>query len=375
MKNAFCDLNGFRNALAARATAFAILCVVGTDAIATQDPADAARLNEAKAQARGMSLAFQSAATKMMPSVVTVLAKRQDVDSTLDELDLLDENSAQDFDLGSGVILSSDGLCVTNHHVVKNAKSIRVRLSDGRSLEGRDVRSDPSSDIAIFNLKSSEPLPAAVMGASESLGIGDWVLAIGSPFALDQTVSVGIISSKGRTMKGLLEGQLLQTDATINPGNSGGALLDLNGELVGINTAIASTSGQFQGVGFAIPIRRVQWITKELISNGKVRRAKLGVRVEKIPQDIAEQLKIPVRGGVYVSRITPELPAEKCGLEIGDVILELAEQKVFTPEEFGGLVEQLPIDRSYPVKVLREGNTVMLDIQPVAAEDRTRRAR
>jgi len=326
------------------------------------------KLATAKDQARGLAFAFQSAAARMMPSVVTVLAKREDVDETLDELDLLDENSSNDYNLGSGVVISGDGLCVTNHHVIKGSKGIRVRMSDGRELIGKDVKSDASSDVAIFRIVSKEPLPVATIGDSESLAIGDWVIAIGSPFALDQTVSVGIISSKGRTMRQLLQGQLLQTDATINPGNSGGALLDLNGDLVGINTAIATTSGQFQGVGFAIPIRRVQWITKELIENGKVRRSKLGVRVEKIPQYIAEELKIPVRGGVQVQRLTPAMPAFKSGLEIGDILLELGDQKVFTPDDFRSVVEQLPADRAYPIKLLRDGQPMTINVQPVVEE-------
>ena len=349
--------------------ALAVGCAWSTLVLGAQDDTELNRLNMAKSQARGMAFAFKSASAKMMPSVVTVLAKRQNVDETEDTLDLLNEDSNRDFELGSGVIISADGICVTNHHVIKNAKSIRVRMADGRSFAGKDVRSDASSDVAVFRIVSKEPLPAATIGNSEAISIGDWVLAIGSPFALDQTVSVGIISnSSGRTMN-LLQGLLLQTDATINPGNSGGALLDIDGELIGINTAIATTSGQFQGVGFAIPIRRVQWITKELLENGKVRRARLGVRVDPIPQSLAEELNIEVRSGVYVSRVSPDLPAEKCGMEQGDIIVQLGEQRVFSAEYFRSLVEQLPADRSYPVKVLREGKPLTLDIQPVFREE------
>ena len=330
-------------------------------------------VNEAGAtgrnQARNLALAFQAASSKMMPSVVTVLSKRKDVDGTLEELDWLSEDSAEDYDLGSGVIITSDGLCVTNHHVVKFGKSIRVRLSDGRTMMGSDLRSDPSSDIAVFKLISNQPLPAATMGDSDQLIIGDWVMAIGSPFSLDQTVSVGIISSKGRSMRKLLEGQLLQTDATINPGNSGGALLDLNGDLVGINTAIATTSGQFQGVGFAIPIRRVQWITKELVENGKVRRSKLGVRVDRIPQDLADELNLGVQSGVYVTRVVPDNPAEQSGVLLGDIILSVGDQKVPTPDDFRSLVEQLPADRDYSLKILRDGAAINLSVTPVVRDE------
>jgi len=330
-------------------------------------------VNEAVAtgriQARNLALAFQAASSKMMPSVVTVLSKRKDVDGTLEELDWLSEDSAEDYDLGSGVIITFDGLCVTNHHVVKFGKSIRVRLSDGRTMVGSDLRSDPSSDIAVFKLLSKQPLPAATMGDSDQLIIGDWVMAIGSPFSLDQTVSVGIISSKGRSMRKLLEGQLLQTDATINPGNSGGALLDLQGDLVGINTAIATTSGQFQGVGFAIPIRRVQWITKELVENGKVRRSKLGVRVDRIPQDLADELNLGVQSGVYVTRVVPDNPAEQSGVLLGDIILSVGDQKVPTPDDFRSLVEQLPADRDYSLKILRDGAAINLSVTPVVRDE------
>ena len=344
-----------------------------------QDVVDAARLNSAKEQARGLAYAFQSASAKMLPCVVTVLAKRADVDETLDDLDLLEENPSA-FNIGSGVIIAPDGLCVTNHHVIKGCKGIRVRLSDGREMLGKDVLSDPSSDIAVFRISTKEPLSAAGIGNSDALAIGDWVMTIGSPFALDQTVSVGIISSKGRTIRApgssgasssssdKTLGQLLQTDATINPGNSGGALLDLNGDLVGINTAIPSTSGQFQGIGFAIPMRRVQWITKELVEFGKVRRAKLGVTVDVIPQYLAEELKIPVRGGVQLTKMVADSPATRAGMEIGDVILELGGQKVFTPEDFRSLVEQLPADRAYPIKFLRDGKFLTLEIRPVVKE-------
>jgi serine protease Do len=319
----------------------------------------------AKNQARSLSIAFQNAAGKALPAVVTVLAKRADVDATLDELDLLDSNSTRNFNIGSGVILEEKGLCVTNHHVIKDTKGIRVRLADGRELQGNDPVSDPSSDIAIFRIASDTPLPSVKLGNSDRLSIGDWVIAIGSPFALEQTVSVGIISSKGRALSRLVEGQLLQTDAAINPGNSGGALIDLDGELIGINTAIMTTSGSFQGVGFAIPSARVQWITRELSEFGKVRRAKVGMRVEPLTQTQADELKLPVRGGVTVTRINPDSPAQKAGLEIDDVILEIAQQRVFTPEDFRSVVEQLPADKAYPVTILRSGAKQTLEITPV----------
>jgi serine protease Do len=322
----------------------------------------------AKSQAKSLSIAFQTAATSAQPAVVTVLSKRADVDATLDDLDLLDSNSARNFNIGSGVILDAKGLCVTNHHVIKDSKGIRVRLADGRELNGGPAISDPSSDLAIFHIQSESDLPHVRIGNSDRLHIGDWVLAIGSPFALDQTVSVGIISSKGRALNRLVEGQLLQTDAAINPGNSGGALVDLDGELIGINTAIMTTTGSFQGVGFAIPSSRVQWITGELSQYGKVRRAKVGMRVEAMSQEQARELNLPVRGGVTVTRINPDSPAFTAGLQIDDVILEIASQKAFTPEDFRSIVEQLPADKSYPLQVMRGSEKLSLEITPIIAD-------
>jgi serine protease Do len=360
------------SAIGHRFCVFVVLCtlpmlggIVGV--VSAQESTDAAKVAFGKEQARGLALAFQSAAAKMMPCVVTVFAKRPDVDQALDDLDMLEEEDANAFNAGSGVIISTDGLCVTNNHVINGSKEIRVRLADGRKMFGKDLLSDPKSDIAVFRISTKEPLSAATIGNSDALSIGDWVLAIGSPFTLDQTVSVGIISSKGRTINREL-GQFLQTDANINPGNSGGALLDLNGELVGINTAIKTTNGQFQGIGFAIPSSRVKWISKELVENGKVRRAKLGVTVAMIPQYLAEELKIPVRGGVQITKIVSDSPATKAGLEIGDVVLELAGQRILTPEDFRSVVEQLPPDREYPIRFLREGKSQSLEIRPVVRD-------
>jgi len=351
------------------ATFFCLLLSLGGYAHAQTDRNDNEDIQVlARSHAKSLSIAFQNAATKGMKAVVTVLAKRSDVDETLDELDLLDTNSARNFNIGSGVILEESGLCVTNHHVIKETKGILVRLADGRELTGSDLRTDPTSDLAIFRIDSDSPLPFIPLGDSDRLGIGDWVLAIGSPFALDQTVSAGIISSKGRSLAGLVEGQLLQTDATINPGNSGGALIDLEGHLIGINTAIMSNTGVFQGVGFAIPSSRVQWITNELSEFGKVRRAKVGMRVERLSQSLADELELPLRGGVLVTRIVPDGPGDQCGMEIDDVILEIASQRVFTPEDFRSVVEQLPADKPYPLKLIRNGEPLNLSITPVISD-------
>ncbi|MFM8325267.1 MAG: S1C family serine protease, partial [Pirellulaceae bacterium] len=240
-------------------------------------------------------------------------ASSRDPQGALESLQFLDDS--QRFEsIGSGVILDSKGLIVTNAHVVQDARQVLVRLEDGREFRGRDVKADPKSDSAILYIDCPDPLASVQMGDSDRLAVGDWVLAIGSPFNIEQTVSAGIISGKARVLQGLVGGQLLQTDAAINPGNSGGALVDLNGQLVGMNTAIASKTGAFQGIGFAIPSNRLQWLVSELVTHGLVRRALMGVTTNQIPQELAEQLKIPVRGGVYVTRLVKDGPAAQAGI-------------------------------------------------------------
>lgn len=367
--NQFCGIHPVRAGATVILTLAALANILTPQSVSGQTSSEEALSQLAKSQAKALSMAFQNASTRMLPCVVTVLAKRADVNETLEELDLLDSNRTRDFNIGSGVIISEQGLCVTNNHVVKDSKGIKVRMDDGRELVGTDVRSDPSSDLAVFKIQSETPLRAAKIGDSDLLAIGDWVIAIGSPFALDQTVSVGIISSKGRSLPGTVEGQLLQTDAAINPGNSGGALLNIDGELVGINTAIASSSGAFQGVGFAIPSNRMKWIVSELEANKKVRRAKLGIRVDRLPQKLADELKIPVRGGAYVSKVYPDSPAERAKLVAGDVIVELASQRVFTADDFRRIVEQLPADRSHTIRILRDGKPEQLEIMPEVRDE------
>jgi len=316
------------------------------------------------ANAKAMSDAFRAAAQKGLPAVVTVYARRieKGEQDSFDLTELLGEDLSENHNIGSGVIISPEGLIVTNHHVVEKCNPVRIRLPDGREFLGTDIKSDESSDLAILSIATHKELASMTMGDSDSLSVGDWVLAIGSPFDIEQTVSAGIISGKRRGMQGLVAGQLLQTDAAINPGNSGGALLNLDGELVGINTAIASTSGVFEGVGFAIPINRVKWITSELIANGKVRRAAMGVRAAPIPIEIAEQLDLPIRGGAFVVGLRDGFPAEKAGILKFDIIIKLADQSVQSPLDLNAIVEQLPVDQPQTVVVLREGKKIELTV-------------
>lgn len=309
--------------------------------------------NQVKATARELSAAFRFAADKVMPSVVVVLAKRNEVNETLDRLNLLEENDSN-YSAGSGVILSPQGLIVTNNHVVADFKDVKVRLADGREFPAIDIRTDKSSDMAILKIETSEPLPAIEVGDSATTAVGDWVIAVGSPFLLEQTVSAGIVSGSSRLLQGLLSGQLLQTDASINPGNSGGALANLDGQLVGINTAIASNTGVSSGVGFAIPSKRMKWIVSELETRGLVRRAALGVTTVEVPPQIARKLNLPVRnGGAYVARVRPDSPAAIGKIENGDTIFQVSEQMVHNPSELSSVIEQSPIGEPIVLHLIR----------------------
>lgn len=320
------------------------------------------------AKARELSQAFNQAAEHVLPAVVTVLGTSKDSNrSVLTKLDILDGDRRFD-SVGSGVIIESDGLIVTNAHVVDDVTNALVRLADGREFQAGNIRMDKASDLAILRIECPTPLTIAEFGNSDKLLVGDWVLSIGSPFNFEQTVSAGIISGKARRIENGGKGQFLQTDAAVNPGNSGGALVNLDGELIGINTAISSTSGFFQGVGFAIPINRVKWVVSELKERGEVRRASLGIRIDPLPQVIADELKLPVRGGLYVTRVTPNKPAANAGLQVGDVVLELASQKVRSPADFATIVEQLSVGMPHPIVILRDGKRMELTVTPIQRE-------
>ena len=209
------------------------------------------------------------------------------------------------------MIINPDGLILTNNHVVSQADSVVVELADGREFTAKEIRTDPATDLAILRISSGEKLPAARLGDSDALQIGDWVLAIGNPFELEASVSAGIISAKERSLGSAERASFLQTDAAINPGNSGGPLVNLRGEVVGINTAIASSSGGYQGIGFAIPVNLTKWVIGQLVDKGTVSRAWLGIGIGPVTQETAEKLGIdPRTAGVLVNKsVTIRLPS------------------------------------------------------------------
>lgn len=332
-------------------------------------PAPRRELSEEDARilssARSLSRAFQRASEIGLPSVVKILSKTKSADEESSVLDIIGGDDAQVFDsVGSGVIVSADGLILTNHHVVRDATRIEVRLHDGREFEVVDIKSDPNSDVAIIKIAVDEALPAAVLADSDDIYVGEWVIAIGSPFMLDASVSAGIISSVGRRrrLSRSVEGVFLQTDAAINPGNSGGPLLDLEGRVVGINTAISSRNGGFQGIGFAIPISRASWIKGELLEFGKVRRARIGVGTSDVPYSVAKQLNLPRSSGALVNSVVPYAPAALAGLKTGDIVLSFDGQIVESAAQFADTVQQSPIGQPLPIKILRNGEQLELSV-------------
>ena len=222
---------------------------------------------------------------------------------------------------GSGFIISADGLILTNNHVVDGADSIKVRLADEREFMATVVGTDPQSDVALIRIKGKN-LPFLNLGDSDKLEVGEWVIAIGSPFELSQTVTVGVVSAKGRSRMGINDYEnFIQTDAAINPGNSGGPLLDIYGKVIGINTAIFSRSGGYMGIGFAIPVNMAKSIEKQLRQNGRVSRGWLGVMIQDVDENLAASFKLNKAEGILISEVTANSPADKAGFKRGDVIL------------------------------------------------------
>ena len=322
-----------------------------------------------KAHARALSRAFRDSAQTALPSVVTVFSQsKKSSESNNPVLNIIGGEKADRFDsVGSGVIIQSDGLILTNHHVVADAAIIEVRLQDGRQFRAESPKSDLQSDVAILKINVREELPAAAIGSSRDLYVGDWVLAIGSPFMIEASVSAGIISGTGRyqQLSRNVQGQFLQTDAAINPGNSGGPLIDLDGRVIGINTAISSRTGGFEGIGFAIPIDRAMWIKDELLKYEQVRRGYAGVAIKSVPYELAKELDLPAGAGALVSSVTPDRPAAVAGVERGDVIIEFAGGRVQSNSGFAELVQQSPIGQPLPLKIIRDGKRMELTMELV----------
>jgi serine protease Do/serine protease DegQ len=265
--------------------------------------------------------------------------------------------------LGSGVVIDAEqGYVITNHHVIGRADEITVTLRDGRELRAELVGSDPASDVAILKVPA-ENLKAIRLADSDDLQVGDFVVAIGNPFGLGQTVTSGIVSALGRSGLGI-EGyeDFIQTDASINPGNSGGALVNLNGELVGMNTAILSPGGGGGnvGIGFAIPVNMVRQIMAQLVEHGEVRRGVLGVVTQDLTPELAQAFGIDSRNGAVISRVVPDSPADRAGLKSGDVVTEINDRAIKNAMSMRNTVGLLRIGQSLDIRLLREGEPMRL---------------
>ncbi len=262
--------------------------------------------------------------------------------------------------LGSGVIVSSDGYIVTNNHVIAKADEIRVLLNDKREFTGKVVGTDPKTDIAVVKINARN-LPTIPWGDSDKLQVGEYVLAIGNPFGLNQTVTQGIVSAVGRANVGISDYEdFIQTDAAINPGNSGGALVNVHGQLVGINTAIFTRSGGYMGIGFAVPSSMARSVMDSLIKNGKVIRGWLGVSIQEVTPDLARQFGIKEARGALVSEVIPDSPAAAAGFKTGDIITAFDGKPVDNPSLLRNAVAQVPVGTTVKIEVLRDKKTVTL---------------
>ncbi|MDK2848035.1 MAG: serine protease Do [Desulfuromonadales bacterium] len=264
---------------------------------------------------------------------------------------------------GSGFLITPDGYIITNNHVVGDADLVSVQMNDGREYEAEIVGTDPGSDLAVIKIDESD-LPFLKLGSSEKLEVGDWVLAVGNPFGLSHTLTAGVVSAKGRSGIGLNDYEdFIQTDAAINPGNSGGPLVNLDGEVVGINTAIFSRSGGYMGIGFAIPVDMAKNIKSQLIEHGEVKRGRLGVYIQDMTPDLAESFGLDEVEGILVTQVIEDSPAEDAGLKQGDVILQIDGDKLDKVASFRNRIALTAPGTKVSLLILRDGKEMTFKVK------------
>lgn len=324
---------------------------------------------------------FKEVADRVTPAVVFIQVESAPRDVPREWFHNFDEEARRRFfqehpprqSVGSGVIVSDDGYVVTNNHVIEGANAIQVTLHDKRVYPARVVGTDPSTDLAVIRLEDAKTLPAIEFGDSDELQVGEWVLAIGNPFRLTSTVTAGIVSALGRQVN-IIEGSFriedfIQTDAAINPGNSGGALVDLQGRLVGISTAIATESGSYEGYGFAVPVNLMERVVADLIEYGEVRRGYLGVSIQDVDARAAEDLGLDGIWGVYVENVIPGGAADAGGVRDGDVVLAIDGRRIRATNELQSAVaRRRPGDR-LTVEVWRSGKNETLEVELLGRDD------
>jgi serine protease Do len=314
--------------------------------------------------------AFSNVVKAVNPSVVNIstVSKKKLVQPFLEFSPFFDDffggqsrpQYRREKSLGSGIIINSDGYIVTNDHVVRDAESIQVKLSNEKVYNGKVVGGDSKTDIAVIKINAGEPLPAAVLGDSEKLQVGQWAIAIGNPFGLDRTVTVGVISATGRANMGIETYEdFIQTDASINPGNSGGPLLNVYCEVIGINTAIVAAG---QGIGFAIPVNMAKQVVAQLIKKGSVTRGWLGVSIQPVTDDIAKSFGLNHARGALVGDVMAGSPAEKAGFKQGDVITRFAGKEIKDPRQLQLTVADTPVGQKVEVEIFRDGKPQKLAV-------------
>ncbi|HYA03744.1 MAG TPA: Do family serine endopeptidase, partial [Syntrophobacteria bacterium] len=263
--------------------------------------------------------------------------------------------------LGSGVIIDKGGLILTNNHVIKDADEITVKFANKQEAKGKIVGTDPKTDLAVIRVSTKEDLPVVALGNSDALHVGQWAIAIGNPFGLDHTLTVGVISATGRSEVGIAAYEnFIQTDASINPGNSGGPLLNIRGEVIGINTAIVASG---QGIGFAIPVNMARKVMDDLVKKGKVTRGWLGVGIQPLTPELAKSFALSADEGILVNQVMPKSPAEAAGLKTGDLILSVDGRPVKDPRELQRIIAETEIGKSLAFTILRDKTKQTVKVQ------------
>ncbi|MCB1957429.1 MAG: trypsin-like peptidase domain-containing protein [Rhodocyclaceae bacterium] len=317
---------------------------------------------------------YAEAAARVLPAVVYI-ATSKDVSAPRNPLlddpifrhffgDRLDNRpERRSSGLGSGVLVSHDGFILTNNHVVESADDIEVTLNDGRRFHATEVGRDPESDLAVLRIPSSDGLPSITFAAADSLAVGDVVLAVGNPFGVGQTVTMGIVSALGRSQLGINTFEnFIQTDAAINPGNSGGALVDTEGHLVGINAAIFSRSGGSLGIGFAIPTSLARDVMEQIITTGTVTRGWIGVEIQEMTPELAESFGLPDARGALIAGVVRDGPADAAGIHPGDVLLAIGDIEVADPRQMLEVISRLPPGSARRFHLRRAGRELNLSL-------------
>ena len=352
-----------------------VLRIFYPDLLTYKDPTVVVKQVEPNVNA-SLTGSYSHAAKKAMPAVVNIFTSKKTPDNPHqkylddpafrqffgDQLDDMDNPSQPENSLGSGVIVSEQGLILTNNHVVAAADEIEIALPDGRKLSAKVVGTDPDTDLALIKV-DAEHLPAITFASSDKLNVGDVVLAIGNPFGVGQTVTQGIVSALGRSHLGInIFENFIQTDASINPGNSGGALIDTDGNLVGINSAIYSRSGGSMGIGFAIPATLARQVMEQIVTKGNVTRGWIGIEAQDITPELAESFKLKQAKGALIAGVLHNSPADKAGLRAGDILLEIEGKPVLDSGSMLNLVAALAPNQKATLKIARAEKEINVSI-------------